>query len=132
MTYSRTWRLTRLTLLSLLGSSVVSAQSSSTTSAFSAAASSTASSTSSLPITHTVNVAQVCLECPRACPQSSSGPLLTSLQIGRLHVCSRRHISRSRGLYRYVFAGATGVLSCLLTVVHYQNTNSTQRTIALS
>src|SRR2546430_2072872 len=65
--------------------------------------------------------------------QSSVWTATDELQIGRLHFCSRRHISRSRGLYRYVFTGATVVLSSLLTAhCSYQNTFSTQRTIALS
>src|ERR1700722_2496695 len=110
MTYSRSWRLTRLTVLSfLLGSSVVSAQSASTTTTFSAASSSAASSTSSSPVTHTVNVALVCLERLEGAIKAPSGTATDELQIGGFHVRSRRHISRSRGLYRYVFTGATVV-----------------------
>lgn len=101
----RTWRCTRLTVLCLLlGSSFVSAQSASTTSAVSSAAnSSTASSTSSLPITHTVNVAQVRIgDLQRGNAPCMDAPL-TGAYVGWLHIRSRCHISRSRGLHPYVF-----------------------------
>jgi hypothetical protein len=130
MTGLRTWRLTRLTLLSLLlGSSLVSAQSGSTTSAASSgAASSTASPTSSSPITHTVNVAQVRIG--HVQPENFGGFDTDDTQLGRLHIRSRRHISRSRGLHPYVSSKGTAMLSFLLTM-HVQNTISSPQTTAL-
>src|SRR5271154_208305 len=71
------------------------------------------------------------LRVARGCHQSSVWTATDELQIGRLHVRSRRHISRSRGLYRYVFHGRNSSFE-LLADCSYQNTFSTPRTIALS
>ena len=137
MTCSRPWRLTRLPMLSLLlGSTHVSAQSESITSsassaaASSAAASSNASSTTSAPLTHTVNVAQVGFSGPPASNASFCASIANERRLGRLHIRSRCHISRSRRLHPYVFADGQALLSLLLTI-HIQNSISFPQTTAL-